>query len=119
MSRAAPPGEPVARERALAGAGRALATGAAGGAAAFLWIAVACQVLTLVAFLVGRAGSLATWPRAGLALSVLAVRAEVTATIPGPPGLREPTGPVDVSVVFVPMLVTIALVWLGGRAGPR
>lgn len=119
MSRAAPPGDPVARERLLAGAGRGLASGAAGGAAAFLWIVAACQVLTLLGFLLARAGALATWVRGGLALSVLALRAEVTATIPGPPGLREPIGTVEVSLVFVPMLATLAFVWLCGRAGRR
>lgn len=122
MSGPAPPDDPAARGPLSRGAGRAVLAAASGGAAAFLWVAAACQMLAFLGALGAGAGDAERWARGGLLLTVLPFRAPVTATVLSPSGLGVPGGDersVAISVVFVPMLLTIAFVWLAGRAGRR
>jgi hypothetical protein len=110
---------PVARRSPLEGVGRAVGVAAVGGASAFLWLAIACQLLAIGAYLLTGTRELATWAKAGLLTTVLSLRAAVEMRLPGIPGERGPTRPMEVSLVFVPMLLTVAFVWLAARAGRR
>lgn len=112
-------GAPAARRRSLGEVGRVVGVAAAGGASAFLWVAVACQLLSITAYLLTGTRDLVTWVRVGLLASVLSLRSAVEMRLPGIPGFREPSSPIEVSLVFVPMLLTVAFVWLCGRAGRR
>lgn len=115
-------GAPAARRPALEGAGRAVGVAAVGGAAAFLWLTVACQILAIAAFLLTGSRELVTWAKVGLLASVLSLRSAVELRLPGlsiPSEERVATRPIEVSLVFVPMLLTVAFVWLAARAGRR
>jgi hypothetical protein len=112
--------EPAARRPpVLEGAGRAAATAAGGGAFAVLWLTLVCLLASVIlSFVVGVYG-IRTWAKIGLLTALASLRAEAEATIQGIPGVRIPSRPIEVSVVFVPMLLTLGFLWLAARAGRR
>jgi hypothetical protein len=115
-----PPVEPGAHRRpTFEAAGGAAIAAATGGASAILWIGALCELLAIGTFLITGTRDLVTWARLGLLTTVASVRASIDVRLPGLPGLRVPQRPVDVSVVFVPMLLTLGFVWLAARAGRR
>jgi hypothetical protein len=116
VSDGAPPARPAARSE---GGGRALGVAAVGGASAFLWLAIGCQLLAITAQLLTGTRYLLTWVKVGLLATVLSLRAAVDMRLPGLPGDRVPSRPIEVSLVFVPMLLTLAFAWLAARAGRR
>jgi hypothetical protein len=111
-------GAPDARRSVLGGAGRVLGVAAVGGASAFLWLAIGAQLLAVTASFLTGTRDLATWAKVGLLATVLSLRSAVEMRLPGLP-LPGPWRRIEVSLVFVPMLLTVALVWLCARAGRR
>jgi hypothetical protein len=110
---------PAARRSPFEGVGRTVGVAAVGGASAFLWLAIACQLLAVLAWLLTSTRDLMSWAKVGLLASVLSLRSAVGLRLSGIPGVRGDIGPVSLSVVFVPMLLTVAFVWLCARAGRR
>jgi hypothetical protein len=111
-----------ARRPALDGVGRAVGVAAVGGASAFLWLAIGCQLLAILTFFLTGTRDLVTWAKVGLLETVLSLRSAVELRLPGlpiPGEERVPTRPIEVSLVFVPMMLTVAFVWLCARAGRR
>jgi hypothetical protein len=111
----APPG----RSGAIRDAGRTVGSAAVGGTLAFLALVTTCQVLAGVQFLVIGAYGLWSWVKVGLLTALLSLRADVVATVQGPPIFRTAAESMTLHWRFVPMALTIGFLWLASRAGRR
>jgi hypothetical protein len=111
----APPG----RSGAPTDAGPIVGRAAFGGTLAFIALVALCQVLAVAQFLLVGGYDLWSWAKVGLLTALLSLRAEVVATVQGPPLLRTASDTTSIHVRFVPMLLTIGFVWLASRAGLR
>jgi hypothetical protein len=111
----APPGRSGAPMDVTRTVGRA----AFGGTLAFIALAAICQLLAVVQFLLIGAYGLWTWIKLGLLTALLSLRADVVATVQGPPFFRTPTQSMTLHWGFVPMVLTIGFLWLAARAGRR
>jgi hypothetical protein len=112
VSRGAPPAGPGA----LAWVLRPLAAAALGGLTAFLALLVAGQAVGLLFRLLLGVYGVVSWAKIGLLVSLLSLRAEVEATMPG--SLQEP-GRLASEWRFVPFGLTLVFVWLAAGAGRR
>jgi hypothetical protein len=111
----APPG----RSGALTDAGRTVGRAAFGGPLAFIALIVICQLLAVVQFLLVGAYGLWSWVKIGILTALLSLRADVLATVQGPPISLAAAGSSTLHVRFVPMALTIGFLWLAARAGRR
>jgi hypothetical protein len=111
----APPG----RSGAPLLAGRTVGRAAFGGALAFFALVAICQLLAMMQFLLVGAYGLWSWVKVGLLTALLSLRADVVATVQGPPFFRTPTQSMTLHWGFVPMVLTIGFLWLAARAGRR
>jgi hypothetical protein len=111
----APPG----RSGAQMDAGRVVGRAAFGGTLAFIALVATCQLLAVVQFLLIGAYGLWSWIKVGLLTALLSLRADVVATVQGPPFFRTPTQSMTLHWGFVPMVLTLGFLWLTARAGRR
>ena len=81
-------------------------------------IAVGQLLAGLGALLIGVYG-LWSWVKIGLLTALLSLRADVLATVEGPPILRTAADSTTMQARFVPMALTIGFLWLAARAGRR
>jgi hypothetical protein len=109
----APPG----RSGALTDVGRTLGVAAFGGAVAFAALVVLGQVLALAQYLLLGGYGLWSWVKIGLLTALLSLRADVVATVQGPPAFRTATQSETIPLRVVPMVLTIGFLWLAGRGG--
>lgn len=115
MTEDAPPGG----SGALTDAGRTLGVAAFGGAVAFAAVVVLCQVLALAQYLLLGGYGFWSWVKIGLLTALLSLRADVVATVQGPPAFPTATQSETIPLRVVPMALTIGFLWLAGRAGRR
>lgn len=115
MTEDAPPG----RSGALTDVGRSLGLAAFGGAVAFAALVVLGQVLALAQYLLLGGYGLWSWVKIGLLTALLSLRADVIATVQGPPAFRTATQSNVIPLRVVPMVLTIGFLWLAARAGRR
>jgi hypothetical protein len=111
----APPG----RSGALADVSRTLGVAGFGGAVAFAALVVLGQVLALAQYLLLGGYGLWSWVKIGLLTALLSLRADLVATVQGPPAFRTATRSETIPLRVVPMVLTIGFLWLAGRAGRR
>jgi hypothetical protein len=111
----APPG----RSGALRDAGGTVGLAALGASVAFLVLVAICQVLATIGSLLVGAFGLWSWAKLGLLTTLASLRADVVATVHGPPLFPMGSDPVSVRSRFVPMLLTMAFLWMTARAGRR
>jgi hypothetical protein len=112
-------GAPPGRSGALPDAGRTFGRAAFGGALAFVALVAICQLLAVVQFLLIGAYGLWSWVKVGFLTALLSLRADMLATVRGAPFLRTAADSTTLHVRFVPMVLTIAFLWLAARAGRR
>jgi hypothetical protein len=110
----APPGPPGA----LTDAGT-LGRAAWGGTLAFVALVAVCEVIAVVQFFLVGAYGLWSWVKIGLLTALLSLRAEMVASVQGPPILRTATESRTFQVRFVPLVLTIGFLWLAARGGRR
>ena len=115
MTEDAPPGRPGA----LTDVGRTLGVAAFGGAVAFAALVVLGQVLALAQYLLLGGYGLWSWVKIGLLTTLMSLRADVVATVQGPPAFQTATRSETIPLRVVPMVLTIGFLWLAGRAGRR
>jgi hypothetical protein len=111
----APPG----RSGALTDAGRTVGRAAFGGTLASIALIVICQLLAVVQFLLVGAYGLWSWVKIGILTALLSLRADMLATVQGPPIPLTAAGSSTLHVRFVPLVLTIGFLWLAARAGRR
>jgi len=111
----APPG----RSGALTDGGRTVGRAAIGGVLAFLALVAICQVLAVAQFLLVGAYGLWSWVKIGLLTALLSLRADVVATVQGPPFFQTTAESMTLNWRFVPMVLTIGFLWLAARSGRR
>ena len=115
MTEDAPPG----RSGAPMDAGRTVGRAALGGTLAFIALVAICELLAMMEFLLVGAYGLWSWVKVGLLTAFLSLRADVVATVQGPPILGTAAESRSLHVHLVPMLLTIGFLWLASRAGRR
>ena len=115
MTEEASPG----RSGALTGVGWTVGHAAIGGTSAFLALVAICQLLAVVQFLLVGTYGLWSWLKIGLLTALLSLRADVVATVQGPPFFRTIAQSMTLHWRFVPMVLTIGFLWLAARAGRR
>lgn len=115
MTEDAPPG----RSGALTDAGRSVGRAAFGGTLAFIALVAICELLAVMQFLLVGAYGLWSWVKIGLLTALLSLRADVVATVKGPPFFRTTAESATLHLGFVPMVLTIGFLWLAARAGRR
>ena len=115
MSSSPPPGHPGG----FADAGRLVGRAAVGGTIAFAALIAVGQLLAGLGLLLIGVYGFWSWVKIGLLTALLSLRAEVLATVEGPPILRTAADSTTVQARFVPMALTIGFVWLAARAGRR
>ncbi|MGH2641698.1 MAG: hypothetical protein ACRDGO_08365 [Actinomycetota bacterium] len=115
MSSPAPPGSPGG----LADVGRTIGRAVVGGTVAFAGAIAVGQLLAGAGFLLVGGYGLWSWVKAGLLAVLLALRADVVATVRGAPIFSDADLPASVHVRFVPMLLTIAFLVFAAGAGRR
>jgi hypothetical protein len=111
----APPG----RSGALRDAGGTVGLASLGGSVAFLVLVAIGQLLATIGSLLVGAFGLWSWAKLGLLTTLASLRADVVATLHGPPLVPVGSDPVSVRSRFVPMLLTMAFLWMTARAGRR
>jgi hypothetical protein len=111
----APPGRPGALRDASGTVGLA----ALGGSLAFLVLVAIGQLLATIGSLLVGVFGLWSWAKIGLLTTLSSLRADVVATAHGPPLVPMGSDPVSVRSRFVPMLLTMAFLWMTSRAGRR
>lgn len=111
----APPG----RSGALRDAGGTVGVAALGGSVAFLVLVAIGQLLATIGSLLVGAIGLWSWAKLGLLTTLASLRADVVATVHGPPLVPVGSDPVSVRSRFVPLLLTMAFLWMTARAGRR
>ena len=115
MSSPPPPGRPGG----LADAGRIVGRAAVGGTIAFVTLIAVGQLLAGLGLLLIGVYGLWSWVKIGLLTALLSLRADVLATVEGPPILRTTVDSTTIQARFVPMALTIGFLWLAARAGRR
>jgi hypothetical protein len=90
-----------------------------GGTIAFVTLIVVGQLLAGLGFLLIGVYGLWSWVKIGLLTALLSLRADVLATVEGPPLLRTTVDSTTIQARFVPMALTIGFLWLAARAGRR
>ena len=115
MTEGAPPGGSGVRSEAIGVLSRA-AVGATGAFAALVAVG---ELLGVLAFFLTRVYGLWSWAKIGLLTALLSLRSELLVTIHSTPLLPPEAGSRTLHVRFVPMLLTIAFLWLAARAGRR
>jgi hypothetical protein len=110
---------PPVRSGAPAGAGRTLGVSAFGGAFSFAALVVLCQVLALAQYLALGGYGLWSWAKIGLLTALLSLRADVFATLQGPPAFQTAARSATIPLRVVPMVLTIGFFWLAALAGRR
>ena len=103
----------------IVGAGRIVGQAAVGGTIAFATLLAIGQLLAGVGSLLIGAYGLWSWVKVGLLTALLSLRADVVATVEGPPIFRTAAESTRLHVRFVPMVLTIGFLWLAARAGRR
>jgi hypothetical protein len=98
---------------------RVLGRTAVGGTAAFVALVAICELLGIAAFVLIRAYGLWSWAKLGLLTALLSLRTELIATVHGSPLLPPAAGSMTLHMRFVPMLLTIAFLWMAAGAGRR
>ena len=106
------------RRGGFPGAGRTIRRAAVEGTIAFALVTAVSQLLAVVGFVLIGAYGLWSWVKVGLFTELLSVRADAIVTINAGP-LLPPAESRTLHVRFVPMLLTIAFLWLASRAGRR
>jgi hypothetical protein len=106
------------RRGGLADIGRTVGRAAAGGTIAFVSVVAVGQILAMVGLLLIGAYGVWSWAKVGLLTVLLSLRADAIVAIGDGPFL-PPTESRTLQVRFVPMLLTIAFLWLASRAGRR
>lgn len=115
MSSPPSPGRPGG----LADAGGIAGRAAVGGTIAFVTLIAVGQLLAGLGLLLIGVYGLWSWVKIGLLAALLSLRADVLATVEGPPILRTTVDPTTIQARFVPMALTIGFLWLAARAGRR
>ncbi len=115
MNGEVPPGRPGA----LVDGGRTFGIAAVGGAVAFAALAALCQVFALAQYLILGGLGLWSWVKIGLLTTSLSVRADVIATVHGPPLFQAAARSETLRLRLVTMVLTIGFLWLAARAGRR
>jgi hypothetical protein len=110
---------PPSRSGALVGAGSTLGATAIGGAVAFTVLVAVCQVLALAQHLLLGAFGLWASAKIGLLTALFSLRADVVATVQGPPAFQTANRSETIPLRVVPMVLTIGFLWLAARAGRR
>jgi hypothetical protein len=90
-----------------------------GGTLAFVGLVAVCEVIAVLQFLLVGVYGLWSWGKIGLLTALLSLRAEMVASVQGPPILRTATDSRTLQVRFVPLVLTIGFLWLAARAGGR
>jgi hypothetical protein len=90
-----------------------------GATIAFATLIAVGQLLAGLGLLLIKGYGLWSWVKIGLLTALLSLRAEVLATVEGPPILRTATDATTIQARFVPMALTIGFLWLAARAGRR
>ena len=116
MTPLVPTGAPVARQEGIL---RLLRTASVGGAAAFVWLVVASELVALALALLARTYGVWTWAKVGLLAAAAALRADVVATVEGGPFFAEPAPGATYHWRLVPSLLTIGFLVLAARVGRR
>ena len=107
------------RPGGLADAGGIVRRAAAGGTFAFVTLIAVGQLLAGLGVLLIGVYGLWSWVKIGLLTALLSLRADVLATVEGPPILRTAADSTTIQARFVPMALTIGFLWLAARAGRR
>ncbi|MGI8617140.1 MAG: hypothetical protein ACR2L4_10240 [Actinomycetota bacterium] len=115
MNGEVPPGRP----EALMDRSGAFGVAAVGGAVAFAALVAVCQVLAFAQHLLLGGLGLWSWAKIGFLTASLSVRADVIATVHGPPIFQTAARSETLRLRLVPMVLTIGFVWLAARAGRR
>ncbi|HEX6400501.1 MAG TPA: hypothetical protein VF108_08570 [Actinomycetota bacterium] len=115
MSSPPPPGRPGA----LADAGGIVGRAAVDSTIAFATLVAVGQLLAGLGLLLIGVYGLWSWVKIGLLTVLLSLRADVLATVEGPPILRTAAGSTTIQARFVPMALTIGFLWLAARGGRR
>jgi hypothetical protein len=92
---------------------------AVGATGAFAALVAVGELLGVFAFALTRVYGLWSWAKIGLLTALLSLRSELLVTIHSTPLLPPEAGSRTLHVRFVPMLLTIAFLWLAARAGRR
>ena len=115
MSSPPPPGPPGG----LADAGRIVGRAAVGATTAFATLVAVGQLLAGLGLLLIGVYGLWSWVKIGLLTVLLSLRADVLATVEGPPILRSAADSTTIQARFVPMVLTIGFLWLAAGGGRR
>lgn len=115
MSSPPPPGPPGG----LADAGRIVGRAAVGAMISFVTLVAVGQLLAGLGLLLIGVYGLWSWVKIGLFTALLSLRADVLATVEGPPILRSAADSTTIQARFVPMALTLGFLWLAARAGRR
>lgn len=115
MSSPPPPGRPGG----LADAGGIVGRAAVGATIALVTLVAVGQLLAGLGLLLVGVYGLWSWVKIGLLTVLLSLRADVLASVEGPPILRTATDSATSEARFVPMALTIGFLWLMARAGRR
>ncbi|HJQ72382.1 MAG TPA: hypothetical protein VJ887_03105, partial [Actinomycetota bacterium] len=115
MSSPPSPGRPGG----LADAGGIVGRAAVGATIAFVTLVAVGQLLAGLGLLLIGVYGVWSWVKIGLLTALLSLRADVLATVEGPPILRTAADPTTIEARFVPMALTIGFLWLAARAGRR
>jgi hypothetical protein len=107
------PGRPGGLADARGIVGRA----AVGATIALVTLVAVGQVLAGLGLLLIGVYGLWSWVKVGLLTVLLSLRADVLATVEGPPILRSAVDSTTIEARFVPMALTIGFLWLAARAG--
>ena len=107
------------RPGGLADAGGIVRRAAAGSTFAFVTLIAVGQLLAGLGVLLIGVYGLWSWVKIGLLTALLSLRADVLATVEGPPILRTAADSTTIQARFVPMALTIGFLWLAARAGRR
>ena len=107
------------RPGGLADAGGIVGRAAVGATIAFVTLVAVGQLLAALGLLLMGVYGLWSWVKIGLLTALLSLRADVLATVEGPPILLTATEPTTIQARFVPMALTIGFLWLVARAGRR
>jgi hypothetical protein len=110
-----PPGPPGG----LADAGGIVGRSAVGATIAFATLIAVGQLLAGLGLLLIGVYGLWSWVKIGLLAALLSLRADVLATVEGPPIIRAAADSATIQARFVPMALTIGFLWLAARAGRR
>jgi hypothetical protein len=107
------------RPGGLADAGGIVGRAAVGATIALVTLVAVGQLLAGLGLLLVGVYGLWSWVKIGLLTVLLSLRADVLASVEGPPIFRTSADSATIEARFVPMALTIGFLWLVARAGRR